>query len=458
MTANRFVFYYLTEDVNNLKELNEIEYLTRVGRVVVVSADFNKTRIEGVKTLILKPQSSRILYLSIIWSKICYLLCHIPKSATDREFPSRNLYSGTKLVRKLVNLIWRIKLFPQVNRFLLTFDVLYFAPYYLWAWLRGIAKVRRKSFFHRVIVHDSLALRLTKFSPMIVQARRSGVQTIANVKSWDNPFYAQFVTRADGYFVWSQSMWQDIQNVHNIDNRNVHVWGARPFFKFTQALAASNTKTKVEDGRLIIGYAAAFCDPIMVKHEISVLLKISSEIERALPDATICVRPYPIIPISDYDALRAASNIELIGIKGELTDRYGDGGEFIRFGSNEERIEYLSKCDCFLSMATSFTIEAALFGLPIVHFFLQSDLWKSPGELSFFQRIEISEHITDYFVKDLTTAETYEELSNLLSAASQNRSTYKIETDALLARIGLPSNFTNWDKSDVNLAADLKCN
>lgn len=452
----RLIFYFLTADLRNIKERNEIEYLRRIGRVVLVSRQGVRERIPGAKCLPLAPQASRSVVASIIWTKLCYLLCRIAASSTDMEFPSRNIYTGNALVRAVINQLWKLKRLSWVNRWLPTYDQIYFAPFRLAAFFTSKRLTARRPRARRIIVHDALVLRLTGFAGLIAVARRSGIQTIGNVKSWDNPFYSQFASGADAYLVWSSSMWADVKAAHRLPDRPVHVWGARPFFNFAHALARSSRTQRTEDGSFVVGYAAAFCDTLMLQHEMAVIGKIATELHTWLPNSKILVRPYPILPLSEYAPLARYPNVVLNEIQGEVIDRYNDGRELIRFGSDEERIDYLARCDCFLSIATSFTIEAAMFGLPVVHFYIPPGRCANGGEFTLFQRISISDHLLVYFNQELLMANNYVTLVEQIAAACTGQSAARQRAQASIRRIGVPEDQDGWYRPATTLASDLQ--
>lgn len=452
----RLIFYFLTADLRNIKERNEIEYLRSIGRVVLISRQGLRERISGVKCLLLPPLASRGVMVYALWAKLCYLLCRIAASSSDMEFPSRNVYTGNGLVRAVVNQLWKIKRLRWVNRWLPTYDQIYFAPFRLAAFVWGKKLRARTQRARRVLVHDSLVLRLTGFAGLIAVARRSGLQTIANVKSWDNPFYSQFASGADAYLVWSRSMWADVKAAHALPDRPVHVWGARPFFNFSHTLARSDRAQRAHDDSFIIGYAAAFCDTLMLEHELAVLGKIAAELQTRLPNARILVRPYPTLPLSEYAPLARYPNIALNEIQGEVTDRYNDGRELIRFGSDEERIDYLARCHCFLSMATSFTIEAAMFGLPVVHFYIPPQQCAGHSEFTFFQRIAISDHLLVYFNQELLMANTYETLVEQIATACTRQSPARQRAQASIRRIGIPEDQAGWHRPAATLVSDIQ--
>jgi hypothetical protein len=453
MNDPRPIYYFLTEDIHNAKERNEIEYLTKSGRVVLVSRGADKVNIPNVRHLRLPVQSGYAAKALLIWTKICYLICRIANSASDISFPSRNIYSGGKLVQRLTNLWWRIKLLPVVNKLLPGYDWTYFAPVRLWQALACKRKLRRGA---RVIIHDSLILRLGKFTSLISLTRRSGVHTVGNVKSWDNPFYTQFAAGADAYLVWSESMWQDVARVHKMARRPIHVWGARPFYNFAHTVERLKVQPLLRSEVLTVGYAAAFCDSVMVKHEVAVLVRIAAEFSRLAPAVKILVRPYPILPVSEYADLVKCANVVMVDIQGPLMDRYNDGREFIRFGSDEERIDYLARCDCFLSMATSFTMEAAIFGLPIVHFFMRPADCTTASEHEFFERITISDHLDVYFNQGLFLSSDYAHLIGRTLQACDPASPAYTTAQLLLRRLGIPSENSTWADTAQKLWSDLK--
>lgn len=450
------VFYYLTEDSGNLKEINEINYLQMFGRVVVVTRGGTSTaRLNiGVKKINLPPQPQLVASAFFLWTKICYLLCRPSNSLTDKGFPVRNLYTGRRLVRWLINSLWPAKYLPIIEKFFPSYEAIYFSPFRL---ARFFVKDKQRSDkrFKRIVVHDSLILRLTRFTPFILLARRSGMRTVANIKSWDNPYYSQFVHSASGYLAWSQSMWADVQRFHPVSTIAHHVWGPRPFYDFANAVQRSDRKPNVERGTVVIGYAAAFCDTLMAGHEVKVLAQIAAELLATGVDAKILFRPYPVVPMSSYEPLIRCSNIEIVDIKGPPLDRYGDGREMIRFGSDEERIAYLSRCHCFLSIATSFTFEAALFGLPIIQYFVSKDDRLTEHESVFFERLDISDHILNYLLPYLPVAKDASALAGLVNAALNDptlRKSYLI----MMAIMGFPHEQAAWNEGSRQFIADLQ--
>lgn len=457
MPRKNLTIFFLTEDIRNLKERNEIEYLKELGRVVLVSPGKSDEKISGVRHLRLKSPAARVERLIHIWAKLAYVLCGLADSKTDKYFPLRNVYSGNALVRWLVNKLWVLKATSFASKCLPRYDTVFFLPFMLWGLFSG--QKMRRSGPPRLIMHDSLCVRLLRFAPLIAQARRAGVMTVGNVKSWDNPFYSQFATRADGYFLWSDVTRTDLERVQTLSHHWFHVWGARPFFRFVSAWRACGKRRPAPTpsagkDRVVVGYAAAFPDDHMGRHEIALIRSIAELLQQKLKNYVLSVRPYPIVPVSHYAELAKLPNVEIADIAGEAVDRYGDGKEFIRFGSDEERISYIAGCDYFLSMATSFTIEATICGVPVVHFYREPEQCKLEHEREFFLRLMLSDHLHEYFVKRLTLAGSYEELLSLLGSTPD--ATWKKRQDETLRSLGVPSDGEEWPAPTPDVEARLQ--
>jgi hypothetical protein len=255
------------------------------------------------------------------------------------------------LARSIVNVIWSLKNVPWINRMLPCYDTLCFAPFRLVMWHKLRRRACGKHRTQRIFVHDALLVRMNSFAGVVAQARVTGSKTLANIKSWDNPFYSQLSTGADGFLVWSASMWADIIRTHgSSESKFVYAWGARPFFEMVCAkehAAHANDTTKhiashvlsSSKGLVSIGYAAAFGDEYLGRHEVNLLKTLAIEIEKQMPHFKLKIRPYPTLGSDFYADLSTLPNVEIVAIDGAPMDRFGDGREVIRFGSPTERLD-----------------------------------------------------------------------------------------------------------------------
>ena len=455
--AKKLLIYYLTEDVQNAKERNELELLRRVGKVILVTPQGQGPSTLGLRRISLPPQQPWLASVFAIWASLALLLGGLANSKTDLQFPARNIYMRSAFARNTVNAIWAIKSWRWLNALLPSYDFLFFAPFAL---LKPFNVRRRASGrFSRVVIHDALLIRLHTFAPLVSRFRAAGVGTIGNVKSWDNPFCTQLALRVDAYLVWSQSMWRDVERVHGSRKTRALVWGARPFYSFFFACRKSAESYKQAtltcSNGITVGYAAAFGDSIMATHEVRLLRTIAQFLGRTLPEAKLLLRPYPTLSEDFYGDLLACPNVKVASIDGDEVDRFGDGREVIRFGSDQERLNYLAACDCFLSLATSFTIEAAIFGLPIVHFYLDSTGRSSIAEKEVFRRVDISDHLLEYFLGELPTAKSYDTLVGQLRRCRDESSDARLVARRLLTRLGIIVMVEDAARVEGNLAVTL---
>ena len=122
--AKRVYYYYLSEDPCNPKEITEIESLSKVMRLTVITTNRTIPTIDGVKFRIIKRPRKNITNILRIWAKICFLICNNSESLTDVNVDRRNIYSLNKFSRNISLHIRKIHS-PEVNRspnYTLTFN------------------------------------------------------------------------------------------------------------------------------------------------------------------------------------------------------------------------------------------------------------------------------------------------------------------------------------------------
>jgi hypothetical protein len=432
------IFYYLTDGLSNLKENNEIEFLKNYGRVTIIAMDevlccYDINKIKKIK---LKGRGALVKKLINYWLKICFLLSRPAASLTDKNFPRRNVYSGNVLIRNLINIVWPLKFkFPLLN-ISKNYEYIFFIPFVI---IQLFNKKKRSNLgrYKRIIVHDALIIRLAIFAEFIVTARKQGFLSLANIKSWDNPQYSQFIVNPSGYLTWSEKMWEDVQLMHCIkkDISNFS-WGPRTFFEFNNIIETNGNRKirKYIGGTLFVGYAAAFGDEIMLKHEINMIDNLAKELVKWNSNIKILFRPYPVVVPNAYGILKNNKIIEIEEIEDKKIINKKNNS---RIGSDEERYMYLKKCHFFISMGTSFTFEAAIFGLPIAHYYLNKENRVTECEHEIFNRIDISDHILKYFNLYLEIANDVEKLSKLIENGVLKPKINK-SNKLLLEAIGVP--------------------
>ncbi len=408
-------WYFITDDTLNKKNYFLFKYLNKLskGKLILLSPNYSSENTFGYpqEYFNVKDNSG----FNSIWAKLTFLFSKTAKSSSDIYFPKRNIYNSFIYLNIFLSFFWHIK--SIINNFLPNYENLFF---------RGV-----KSFDYNlnlsqenIYIYDSILLRHIKYASLIKFLRNKNVMIYSVISSWDNPFYTQFFVSAKKYFIWSNQMLNDLSSVHNLflcDDR-IELIGPYPFFDFYKS--RKNYKLIGNESKFI-GYACAFCDVIFLQHEIQLIKKIA-RIANHL-GYEILVRPYPSLPISEYDELKNIKNVTLYIPKDAVyEDRFGDGREFILFSSNEERHEYLAQCVLFISTGTSFTIEAAIDNLPILQIYLDTEFRKESFEKDFFGRVEISDHILKYFNNNLDLINSYENLQLALDSF-KNSEAYAIK-------------------------------
>ena len=109
----------------------------------------------------------------------------------------------------------------------------------------------------------------------------------------------------------------------------------------------------------------------------------------------------------------------------------------------------------FLSIATSFTFEAAIFGMPVLQYFVPKEMRHTDHELCFFERLDISDHILNYFLPYLPVAKDTAELICLIKAFERD-SASRLHPVELMNVMGFPHSWSSWDEGSARLVAETQ--
>ena len=107
--------------------------------------------------------------------------------------------------------------------------------------------------------------------------------------------------------------------------------------------------------------------------------------------------------------------------------RYGDGKEYINFSTEQERLNFLLQGSMFLSLATSFTIEAALANIPILQIILNEKLEQDESILEIAKRINLSDHITRYYNTSFENVLNMDDLKKKITQLHKNQNLNHLE-------------------------------
>jgi hypothetical protein len=189
--------------------------------------------------------------------------------------------------------------------------------------------------------------------------------------------------------------------IHFIKNKKYLISGSRIFDDFHNIGFNKYHDNQSQRGEITIGYACAYGKELLGDAEIQLIKLIAEKSLRDNSQQRFIIRPYPTAEIAQYLSLLELPNVDIQAIEGEQLLRYKFSEERINFGSPAERLCFLQKCDVFMSLATSFTVEAAIFGLPIFHYYLDEESRFTENEKLIFERIDICDHILNYFNSSL---------------------------------------------------------
>lgn len=404
-------FYYLTEDLLHPANISEIKYLLNYyGSLIVITYQPRSSivfRSRKLHYLCLDKKFTFVIGLQKSYGRIIYLISRIANNNTDYFFPKRNFYANSKIVTKLINNLWPLKL--RVNKYLPKFSTLYYLPLLVKRKFSClILKIYKIDFSeYRTIVSDSLLTDHYKNINLLLSTAFTKSIKIGLVRSWDNPFYTQFDIKRNSYILWGEEMLKDLRKVHRF-NPKVHSYSGplilKDYFKKYRKINSNQALNKEKSK--YIGYAAAFPDKIMIKHEIRLLIKLSKEIDKAKNYKKILFKPYPCVPIDTYEELLKYKNIEIYQSKRVFKRRNIYDDEFIGFDNESDKYNFCKKLNYFISLGTSFTFEALISEVDIVQLWIPYEKRISNEIREIFIRLEISDHITKYFYKNLPIVES----------------------------------------------------
>lgn len=428
---NKYI-YFICDDTMNHKLVHLLSCLESHldGRLVILSSERAPKNEWGYRQLSLTSKaksSSRML----LWSKLIYLFARVPNSRTDMFFPKRNLYSGGRMSKLVVRFLWFLKIRIRLNSLFPLYEDLFFLPM---AFKSGRIKTR-----NRVFIYDAVLFRNCALTHLLYKVKRSNSEEYALVSSWDNPFYCQLSAKAKNYMVWSKQMLSDISKSHNLNIKKENYIEVGPFpFKEFYDTRTLGDRAEVQNNKIVIGYACVYCDEFLMNAEIRFIAELANELRMKGVEYEILMRPYPSIDVEIYKSLLSTENMVIYEPKDAVyLDRYGDGNEKILFSSDDERHNYLSKCNVFLSLGTSFTIEAAIDNMPILHLYIPDESRSSADEEALFGRVDISDHLLEYFNKELFMVSSKEELCRSVLSMANGGFTILIERNpGFLKRFG----------------------
>ena len=403
--------YYLTNDINQIKDKSEIKFLEKkFKKIIVLTNQRNLSKVyksKNIKYLKYKNKFKSQVNLIRIWGKFIYLISRIANTKTEIYFPKRErFYNNSNISKKLIDYLWNLKL--SVNSFIPYYSDIYYLPIIIYRELIYFIKPFKKNkgtkkSRNRILIQDSVLYNTylnygIKKGPDFIESK-----TLAFVRSWDNPFYTYFDRNADEYIVWSKSMELDIKKVQDFKPKIKCYSGAIFLNNFKEEIKLMQNNKNISNKNFqdikFIGYAATFCEPILIDAEIDLILEFNKILKKNNLRKKILFRPYPSVPKGRYKRLLKKENI----IYFEGSGLYSD---------NKEKYDFCTQCDYFISLGTSFTFESLISKTRVLQLYInKEDRFKKYQKL-IFARFDQSDHLQDTFKKYLHNIFSEEEIIN----------------------------------------------
>lgn len=221
------------------------------------------------------------------------------------------------------------------------------------------------------LVNETLERLFTRFVPPALPSRRvlaitrsdvrhilcaPDLDVVSLMESWDHPPKAPMGYQSDTAFVWNYAMendWREFQG-----DSDVRI--GYPF-KLHYALEFQTVSSRING---VVLYPATFCersDPLFFRAELALLEFISAATKRA--GVYLIVKPKPNGLPGEFDELiQHHPEVEIAPYK----QSDGATGYFLDEAYNQERLELLERCDLVINLGTTFAIDAAVAGVPVI--------------------------------------------------------------------------------------------
>ena len=207
--------------------------------------------------------------------------------------------------------------------------------------------------------------------PVAATAIAMGIKTVAFVPSWDNVSTKTRMTLPyDAYLVWSDVIRDELTAAYpRAKHRPVHVVGAPQFDaffdpRFREPRESFCARHHLDPNRPVVLYAIGSPNFLKEHHG---ALAFAKQVQRGdLGDAQVLIRPHPIHDSNQLDALvgELGPNVRL--------QRVPDPARPVadRSQTTEDIVDWVSTfrhCDVAINLASTVTIDAALFDHPVVN-------------------------------------------------------------------------------------------
>ena len=364
-----------------------------------------------------------------LFSKILALFYSPSQSRQEQEFPKRNDYRKFK---SIINFFFYCKKGLEKFAKLPSYSQIYWC---LFKYRKIDLPVEIKS--SDVCVTDSNLRHVYRLIPAIVKASIYSKHLVALLYSWDNSHYSSITTFADSYLVWNKTNKEELINWLNIPKEKIKISGSLLHdYLFESDDLETEKLNYLRNNRdtLRVIYASVISpvDTLMASHEVRFILKLGRYLHKANSKFKLLFRAYPsqgkidvLQPLRDEQWIEIYEDYNFISIP-----RLGNDNEKISFNDDtSKKIRQFFETDILLSTGSTYTLEFAFSGLPIIHLDPRKFSTNESNNL-FFRRLALYGHLdilsnTDFKINlPHNLEELYFSLSHLDEVARSGYSGY----------------------------------
>jgi hypothetical protein len=226
--------------------------------------------------------------------------------------------------------------------------------------------------------------RVPRAVPAMLAARRLGIPTATFIYSWDNLPMGRMAVHADHYFVWSETMREEMRTIYpDVAQERVHVVGTPQFEPHFDERTAEPREgflraSGLDPARRVVCFSGA--DTTTSPHDPDFLADVAAAI-RGMPEVErpqLLFRRCPSDDAERYEATLAAypeiARSDPLWIAGE-------GRDWSRFtptrGDSARLANLVRHCDMVVNLGSTMALDFAIRGKPSIY--LNYEAHSQPG-------------------------------------------------------------------------------
>lgn len=325
-------------------------------------------------------------------AKISLLFFKNIEVRAEANFLKRNVYSKYRhllhiffLLKNVFLFFFRLPLYSEICQFL-----------YSTNYQKHLTGIQQDD----VCITDANLRHVRYLIPVIVAAKRQSKHLCSLVYSFDNTHYSTLNTFSDSYIVWNEVNKRELKTFYAIPENKIFISASLIIdYLLERGLPAKPKENAVSNSNTTVTLLYSAVNPnddhIMSRYEEDFIFDLGQSIFDENPRFRLIVRPYPNKgEFQTFKKLESQPWAEVYQHENFITiPRLGNDQESLSFNNSPaEKIKQFFEVDGFISAGSTYTIEFAFSGRPIIHLdprkFERNDKNKK-----FFERMELFEHL-----------------------------------------------------------------